>query len=98
MTLSHGRETIPTEIEFGSFVGITDIAVTYDVERETYSDEAGMQVSYDVTLLHFDLCNDVVWDRAQLVRATSESYVAGVEQCARETIEDGSFLRWLRNN
>jgi hypothetical protein len=51
-----------------------------------------MQVSYDVKLRYFDLCNDVVWDRAQLVRATCESYVAGVELGARETIEDGGFL------
>jgi hypothetical protein len=91
MTITRTQETIPTDIEFGSFVG-TDIAVTYDVERETYSGEAGMQVSYDVTLRYFDLCNDVVWDRAQLVRATCESYVAGVELGARETIEDGGFL------
>jgi hypothetical protein len=91
MTITRTQETVPIELEFGSFVG-TDIAVTYDVERETYSNEAGAQVSYDVTLRYFDLCNDVVWDRAQLVRATSESYVAGVEQHAHWTIEDGGFL------
>jgi hypothetical protein len=91
MTITRTQETIPTDIEIGCFVG-TDIAVTYDVERETYSDEAGMQVSYDVTLRYFDLCNDIVWDRAQLVRATSESYVADIEIGARETIEDGGFL------
>jgi hypothetical protein len=91
MTIARTQETIPTELEFGGFVG-TDIAVTYDVERETYSDEAGTQVSYDVTLRYFDLCNGIVWDRAQLVRATGGSYVAGVELGARETIEDGGFL------
>jgi hypothetical protein len=91
MTIARTQETIPTDIELGSFVG-TDIAVTYDVERETYSNEAGAQVSYDVTLRYFDLCNDVVWGRAQLARATSESYVADIELSARETIEDGGWL------
>ena len=91
MTIIRTQETIPTDIEIGSFVG-TDIAVTYDVERETYSDEAGMQVAYDVTLRYFDLCNGVVWDRAQLVRATSETYVCCAELSAREIIEDGGFL------
>jgi hypothetical protein len=51
-----------------------------------------MQVSYDVTLRYFDLCNDVVWDRAQLVRATSGCYVADIELSAREIIEDRGFL------
>lgn len=91
MTITRTQETIPTDLEIGSFVG-TDIAVTYDVERETYSDEAGPQVSYDVTLKYFDLCNDVVWKRAQLVRATCQSYVWDIEHAAREIIEDGGFL------